>query len=110
MTHERGSDITPQETGPERFPSREEILSELRRWCESFEEERELTDERGVYLLEVVSLDKSKRFAFQRERRLPGQPQGIESSGTTIRSEDLDDGYSITLADYDPETGKWIDQ
>jgi hypothetical protein len=98
------------EKGPERILSREAILSELHNRCENFEIEREMEDGEGVYLLEVLSADHMKRFTYQRKRLLPREPQGIESAGTTIRVEWLDDGYAKTLADYDPETGKWIDQ
>lgn len=98
------------ETSPERILSREEILSQIRSWCENFEMERELVDADGIYLLEVKASDNSRRYVYQRRKLLPGQPQGVESAGTTIRSEDLDDGYSRTLADYDPQTDTWIDQ
>jgi hypothetical protein len=98
------------ETSPERILTREEILSQIRSRCEHFEPERELRDEEGIYLLEVIASDNSKRYTYQRQRIIPGQPQGVESAGTTIRSEDLDDGYSRTLADYDPRTNTWIDQ
>ncbi|TSA44513.1 hypothetical protein D4R51_03725 [bacterium] len=94
----------------ERIFSREEILSQLGSRCEILKIERELEDEKGIYLLEVINKENTKRFIYQRERLLPGQPRGIESSGTTIRSEDLDDGFSKTIADYNPELDKWIDQ
>jgi hypothetical protein len=95
------------ETGPERILSREEVLSQLRSRCEDFEVERELADAEGVYLLEVMSADKTKRYVYQRKGVFAGK---IESAGTIVRSEDLDDGYSRTLADYDLTTGEWIDQ
>ena len=95
------------EPNPERILSREEVLSQLRSRCEKFEVERELADAEGVYLLEVMSEDKTKRFVYQRKGTFGGK---IESAGTTVRSEDMDDGYSRTVADYDPATGEWIDQ
>lgn len=95
------------EQNQERIPSREEIVSELHNRCEEFEVERELADTEGVYLLEVMSSDKSKRYTYQRKGLFTGK---IESAGTTIRSEDMDDGYSRTIADYDPITGNWVDQ
>ena len=96
-----------KESKLEHIHSREEILSILLSFCEKFEPERELADAEGVYLMEVVSEDKTKRFVYQRKGTFGGK---IESAGTTIRSEDLDDGYSRTLADYDPNTGEWTDQ
>ncbi len=110
MPHEEGPKVNPNETGPERILSREEVLSELRSRCEIFEVERELEDAEGIYLLEVKASDGSKRYTYQRKRLLPGEPRGIESVGTTIRVEWLDDGYAKTLADYDPITNEWIDQ
>lgn len=101
----------PHETGPERILSREEVLSQLRSRCENFEIERELGDADDIYLLEVKDSDNSKRYAYQRKGSfMIGASQKIESLGTTIRSEDLDDGYSRTIADYDPKTNEWIDQ
>lgn len=98
------------ETGPERILSREEILAQINTRCESFNIERELADADGVYLLEVVASDNSKRYVYQRKGLFPIGAKKIESGGTTIRSEDLDDGYAETLADYDPATNEWIDQ
>ncbi len=99
------------EPNPERALSREEILSELHRRCENFTPERELADSDGIYLLEVVSSDGAKRYTYQRARLLPALPgHDVESTTTAIRSEDSDDGYSRTLADYDPKRGIWIDQ
>lgn len=99
-----------EEGDKERISSREEILSQLGSRCEILKIERELSDEEGIYLLEVINKENTKRYTYQRMRLLPGQPRGIESSGTTIRSEDLDDGYSRTIADYDSETNEWTDQ
>jgi hypothetical protein len=99
--------MNANETGPERILSREEVLSQLRSRCENFEIERERADAEGVYLLEVMSVDKTKRYVYQRKGIFGGK---IESAGTTVRSEDVDDGYSRTIADYDPVTGEWIDQ
>lgn len=98
------------ETGPERILSREEILAQINTRCENFEIERELADADGIYLLEVLNQEKTKRYVYQRKGLFPIGDKKIESGGTTIRSEDLDDGYAETLADYDPTTNKWIDQ
>lgn len=99
-----------RENGPERVLSREEVLSKILSYCEHFAIERELVDEAGIYLLEVIAEDKSRRYSYQRKRILPGQPTDIESAGTTIRSEDLDDGYSRTHADFDAAKNQWIEQ
>lgn len=105
--YEMSDKFPTSETGPERILSREEVLSQLRSRCEKFEVERELEDARGIYLLEVLSADGSKRFAYQRKGSFQGK---IESAGTTIRVEWLDDGYAKTLADYDSATGEWVEQ
>lgn len=98
------------ESNPERILPREEVLRQLRSRCEDFAIERELADAEGVYLLEVISSDNTKRYVYQRKGSFPGKVQKIESTGTTIRSEDMEDGYSRTIADYDETTGEWIDQ
>ncbi len=95
------------EPNPERILSREEVLSELRSRCEGLEMGRELADADGIYLLEMMSPDKARRYIYQRKGLFAGK---IGSAGTTLRSEDMDDGYSRTIADYDPATGEWIDQ
>jgi hypothetical protein len=95
------------EAGPERILSREEVLSELGRRCEFSGVHRELVDAGGVYLLEVMNKDKTKIYIYQRQGSFAG---GVESALTTIQSEDMDDGFPRTLADYDPKTGQWVDQ
>lgn len=110
MTSPEESAFSRGEGGPERILSRDEIIAEISKHCESFEPERELSDEQGIYLLEVKATDGSRRYTYQRKRLLPDAPQGIESSGTTLRSEDLDDGYSRTIADFNPNTGEWVGQ
>ena len=95
------------EPNPEKALSREEVFAQLRSRCEGLEIERELSDAEGIYLLEMMSPDKAKRYVYQRKGIFSGK---IESRSTTIRSEDLDDGYSRTIADYDPITGEWVDQ
>jgi len=115
MPHE-GIPTIDAEPNPERVLSREKILEELlMRMMISHEKfqfrvEREMSDAEGVCFLEVLSPDKGKRYTYQRKGSFEGRGQKIESSGTTIRSEDLDDGYSRTLADYNPDTGEWVDQ
>jgi hypothetical protein len=104
------------ESNPERALSREQIMEELLvRIMSSHEKfqikvERELSNAEGIYLLEVLSPDTGRRYVYQRKGSFEGSGQKIESSGTTIRSEDLDDGYSRTIADYDPIAGRWINQ
>ena len=102
--------MNSRETGPERILGREEIIRMVLNWCEKFRIERELADEEGIYLLEVIASDNTKRYTYQRKGSFSGRGGKIESAGTTIRSEDLDDGYSRTLADYDPIADAWIAQ
>ena len=107
MSHEEMPEMNASERGPERILSREEVLSQLRSRCERFEIERELTDADGVYFLEVKNSDNTKRYTYQRKGIFS---ERIGSAGTIILSEDMDDGYSRIIADYDPETGEWKDQ
>jgi hypothetical protein len=98
------------EAGPEHILPREKILLELRNRCENFQVERELSDEDGIYFLEVMSADNAMRYSYQRKGSFPGGSHRIESTGTTIRSEDVNSGWSETLADYDEKTGEWVNQ
>lgn len=102
--------MSSNETSPERILSREEVLSQIRSRCEGFEIEQDLKDADGIYFLEVRALDNSKRYTYQRKGSFLGESHKIESVGTTIRSEDLDDGYSRTIADYNLTTNEWVEQ
>jgi hypothetical protein len=102
--------VSANETGPERVLSREEVLSQIRNRCENFEVEQELGDADGIYLLEVKASDNSKRYRYQRKGTFPVGTRNIGALKTTLISEDLDDGYARTIADYDPETDAWMDQ
>lgn len=97
------------EAGPERILSREAVLAKLREYCDAFKIERELADQDGIYLLEVVSDDGKKRYAYQRKGTFPGaRGRNMSSAGTTVRVDDLDGSfYSETLADYNPKDDAW---
>ncbi|MGC9610849.1 MAG: hypothetical protein ABSE68_01355 [Minisyncoccia bacterium] len=113
---QKSGDINNQEISlenkekKERILSREEILSQLGSRCEILKIERELADAEGIYLLEIINKENTKRYVYQRKGSFMGSSGKIESSGTTIRSEDLDDDFSKTIADYDSETNEWMDQ
>ena len=102
--------MNASEMGPERIPSKEEVLSQIRSRCESFEIESELSDANGVYYLEAKASDNSKRYIYQREGTFQGNSKPNSALKTTLILEDLDDSYSRCIADYDSETGEWIEQ
>jgi len=89
---------------------REEILGAIRNHCENFEIERELSNAEGLYFLQVQNTEKTKRYFYQRKGSFSKDTEVIDSATTTLFSEDLDDGYSRVLADYDPKTGEWTRQ
>jgi hypothetical protein len=97
------------EEGPERILSREAVLAKLREYCDSFKIDRELADQDGVYILEVVSDDGMKMYTYQRKGTFPGNKgRDIVSARTVIRVDDLDGSfYSSTLADYNSKEGVW---
>ncbi len=107
MPHEESP---KNERGPERILSREEILSQIRSRCEGFEIEQELEDADGIYFMEAKATDNSKRYTYQRKGSFPVGSQRSDSRNTILSSEDLDDGYSRIVVDYDPERNEWIDQ
>lgn len=98
------------EIGPERILPREAVLAKLREYCDSFRIERELSDENGIYLLEVFSNESGNTmYAYQRAGTFPGNNgMNITSAGTSVRVEFLDwSSYPETLSDYDSFKDTW---
>lgn len=97
------------EAGPEKILSREAVFAKLREYCDSFKVDRELSDQDGVYILEVVSDHGKKMYTYQRKGTFPGtKGRDIASAGTSIRVDDLDGSFfSETLADYNPKEDSW---
>ncbi len=103
------------EIGPERIPSREEILSLLRSRCGDIEVAKERSDERGIYLLEAQGMDKKSGeltlYTYQRK----GNFQGPNATDVTVIEAVYfgTDGVPCggdTIAEIDSETNEWVDK
>ena len=102
---------SPQEKAAESIPTREEILLKIGNYCEHPVVKRELSDERGVYLLEVQQNGKmageTVEYIYQRKGVFPNK---IESLATIIHvvysTEGIPEG-GHDVSQYDPETKQW---
>ncbi len=107
----------------EKFPSRsherkaekvlssEEVLAAIAEHDEGFTLGRELSDEQGVYLREVVIQGEAEgettEYIYMRKGR---HGSNIESSETVIRKMTFQDGIPVSqerVATLDEETGEW---
>ena len=72
---------------------------------------RELSDEQGLYLLEVKIEGENPGETIQYEYMRKGRfPDGNQSSGTVIHKVYYENGIPIgghDVANYDSETGEW---
>ena len=63
------------EKGPERIPTREEVLDIIRRFEANAKVSRELLDEKGLYLLEAQiegpELGETVQYEYMRKGRFP---------------------------------------
>ena len=98
------------EKGPERIPTREEVMEVISRFEKDVVFVRELSDELGIYLLEAKGVDSDGdkiEFFYHRKRDYPG---GHNSPVTRIENvryvgEDAVSGVNLTQFNY--ETGEW---
>ena len=104
----------PFEKGPERTPTREEILSIIGHYLASPEKAtvtQELSDEQGIYMLEVKvegpEPGESTEFRYTRKGEFPNQ---IASAETIIQAIYYQDDIPVggeNIASYTPETVGW---
>jgi hypothetical protein len=106
-----GPGLNRQENSAERIPSREEVISEIGKHCENPIVTRELSDEMGVYLLEMeVPGDKPGETTLYIYQRKGEFPNGSKAEETIINVAYLEDGVPVggqSVAEYDPETEAW---
>lgn len=101
----------PIEKGPERIPTKGEVLEIIRHHAEKAELVRELSDEQGLYLLEAKVAGKERGETIQYEYMRKGRfPNHNESSKTAIhvmyyQGEIPTSGDIIAVRN--PETGEW---
>ena len=99
-----------QEKSVESIPTKEEILSEIGKYCENPQVTLERKDAKGIYFLraEVPSTISGEiiDYTYQRE----GTFDNMTSGKTSIYLTHMKDGeviYSEDKAQYTPETKKW---
>jgi len=104
----------PQEQGPERIPTREEVLSVISAHVENAERVsviRELFDEQGLYFLEARLGAESEHDETRYEYMRKGvYPDGNASSETVVHVVFYRDGEAVgghNIAEYRDETGQW---
>jgi hypothetical protein len=99
------------EKGPEKIPTRDEVLEVISSIAESAEIVRELSDEQGLYLLEAkIECDtpgETTQYEYIRKGRYP---DGNQSAATVIHIVYYENEMPVgghNVADYNYNTGKW---
>jgi len=99
------------EQGNERFPTREDILAQIRSRCEGVEIHQELSDADGLYFLETRKQgEKPNEFTEYTYVRKGNFPNGLRTADTAIVvCHCVDDvaQFADVVAKYDSETGEW---
>jgi hypothetical protein len=117
QTPKQEADSTPTTEKEPRFPSLEEIRSQIERLSgqENPETLRTLEDENGIYLHEVVTVDE-KGDASIVSYRWAGIYQETKTAATLIDVAyflgSVDDDMCVggkTLSHYDESSGEWAD-
>lgn len=110
-------DPTPSPEKEPRFPSLEEIKTEIERLSgsENPEEIRILEDEKGIYLYETVEINEKGEGALYAYRRSEGSPESkpysdIDVTYFTGNIEERNFFQAKTLSEYNTETGEWTDK
>ncbi len=108
---ENQSEMTPKT--PETILNKEEVLSVISRFAENAEFVRELSDEQGLYLLEVkVPGEKPgeiTQYEYMRKGIFPNQNQSSETAIHKVYYENDTPVGGEKVAFYSLETGAWED-
>ena len=99
---------------PEPVLSKEEVMEFLGQFAEKGTVVRELSDESGLYLLEVqVAGEKEGEKTEYEYTRKGSHPNGTKATMTCISVAYYEDGIPVGgsgFADYNPETKEWVKQ
>jgi len=99
------------EKGPEKILTKEEVLEIISRFAENIIPVRELSDEQGLYLLEVSVPSEKVGEVTQYEYMRKGKfPNNNESLLTVIHVVYYENGIPVggnDIANYNSETGEW---
>ncbi len=101
----------PIEKGPERIPTKEEVMEAIGLFAENTTLVRELSDEGGLYLLEAKVEGENPgeitQYEYMRKGRFPNQNQASE---TAIHKVYYENDMAIggdKVAVYNSERGVW---
>ncbi len=101
----------PLETAPERIPSRQEVMDIISFFAEGGTVVRELSDEQGLYLLEVKvegeNPGETIQYEYMRKGKFPNHNQTLE---TTIHRVCYENGTPVggtEVAVYRSEATGW---
>ena len=101
------------EAGPEQIPTREEVVGVIERFAENSIFVRELSDEQGLYLLEVeVGGDKPGETIGYEYIRQGQFSNNVGSTETVIHIVYYEDGVPVgghNIANYNSGTRMWED-
>lgn len=113
MGHMSNQGSPEHEGSPERIPSREEVLVEIRKRCQEAEVFNELSDEEGIYVLEARMAGEASGeftdYVYQRKGVFPG---GYGAASTVLERIDCVDGEPCggeIVAEYNSATGEWTE-
>ncbi len=101
------------EKGPERIPSREEVLEQITRFAENFTIRRELSDEQGIYLIEAVVLGAKDGETIEYGYIRKGPDRAKNASAETVIHKTYFEGDmpvgGDNVAFYNENTQAWED-
>ncbi len=100
------------ESSPERIPSKNEVLIFISRFVENPTVTRELSDSKGLYLLEVQTKGTEQgeivEYQYMRKGRF-GMNQARETGICVTSYKNSTPEHSDMIAVYNSERGEWID-
>ena len=104
------SKSSPQEKTPKQILEREDILEAIEQYLKGYTIERELSGEKGIYLLEArVAGEKPGEvieYRYQRKGSF-GRNQSLQTVVQVTYYEDDIPVGGTTVVNYDENTGKW---
>ncbi len=99
------------EKGPERIPTRDEVMEVISRLAENSTVVRELTDEQGLYLLEANIEGEEEgeviQYQYMRKGRFPDNKSASDTGVCVVYFQGGVFVSGTTVAKYNPETGEW---
>ena len=102
------------ERGFERIPTKEEILEIIGRHSENYIVERELSDEQGIYLLEVSVQDPKTgnrtEYCYVRKGRYAGNCEASETEIHAIFYDGDTPKSGVKISTFITESGQWKDE